>query len=171
VKQNLNKILYSAVKESIKNKHSTLTPVLPICYPNDSQNVQRLTSSDDWTNRDFSHRDKNINYTIKSDHIRAMPGFPDKYDDMHIYLLYSTVRSKISPVHAMKVYRRRRSTASLILNLSTRWGWVVPSHLGYFIPGKEPWFPLNRNWVGARASLDIFVKNLFPLPGFKPWTI
>jgi len=84
VKQNLNKILSSVVKESIKNKHSTLIPVLSICYSNDSQTLERLTSSDDWTNRDSSHRDKNIIYTIKSDHLRAMPGFPDKYDDMHI---------------------------------------------------------------------------------------
>jgi len=48
--------------------------------------------------------------------------------------------------------------------------WLT-SHLGCFTPGKEPWFPRNRNWVGARVSLDIFEKNLFPLPGFKPWTI
>jgi hypothetical protein len=57
---------------------------------------------------------------INSDHLRAMPGLPDKYDNMHIYLLYSTVSSKIFPVHAMKAYRRSRSAALLILNLSTR---------------------------------------------------
>ena len=146
MKRNLNKILYSAVKESIKNKHSTLIPVLPISYSNDSQNVQRLTSSDDWTSRDFPHRNKNINYTIKSDHLSAMPGLPHKYEDMHIYLLYATAMSKIFPVHAMKIYRRSRSTVSLILNLSTRWGWVVK---------LTPWllYPWERNLVPSEQQL------------------
>ena len=39
--------------------------------------------------------------------------------------------------------------------------WLT-SHLGCFTPGKEPCFPLNRNWVGARASLSVWEKSLSP---------
>ena len=42
-------------------------------------------------------------------------------------------KGKVFPVHAMKAYRRNAGIATLILNLGTRWRWLLtlgkgPSH-------------------------------------------
>jgi hypothetical protein len=76
---------------------------------------------------------------------------------------------KIVPVHVMKAYRGSRSIAPLILNLGTRWWWVV---------SITPWTIYNREgtpvpngircWVGLRAGLDVLGKRItvLPLTGF-----
>jgi len=66
------------------------------------------------------------------------------------------------------------SIAPHILNLGTRWRWVV-----IFMPqplypwGKSPWYPLDRKLGGLGASLDMVVERKIPslpLLGIKPWS-
>jgi hypothetical protein len=60
-------------------------------------------------------------------------------------------KGKIFPVQAMKAYMGRRVTTPLILNLGTRWMWVVN-----FTPW--PLYPRSHwpeGWVSSRASQDI----------------
>jgi len=58
--------------------------------------------------------------------------------------------------HAMKTYLGSTGTAAPILNLGTRWGWVVNSRSGRFTPGVRThgthWI---GSWVGPRSDIDI----------------
>jgi len=45
--------------------------------------------------------------------------------------------------HVMKVYSKRRSKASLILNFSTRWRWLVCFIHWSFYPGRESPLPFR----------------------------
>jgi hypothetical protein len=60
------------------------------------------------------------------------------------------------PVHGMKAYRGCRGKASLILNFSTRWRWVVNFTPWPLTTWREPWI---GSWVGPRASLDVLEKR------------
>jgi hypothetical protein len=63
-------------------------------------------------------------------------------------------------VHAMKACRENGCIASLILNLGSRWRWVVSFMPQPLYPyGKNSRYPLHGIWVGPRASLDIFEKG------------
>jgi hypothetical protein len=60
----------------------------------------------------------------------------------------------------------------LILNLGTRWRWVVcVTPRPCFSPGERtPGTHWTGSWVGPRAGLDTEAKRkiLFPLPGIEP---
>jgi len=64
-------------------------------------------------------------------------------------------KGKVVSVSAVKTYRRRRGIASLILNLSSRWRWVVS-----IMPlPLSPWESITviyqlGGWVGSTAGLD-----------------
>ena len=72
---------------------------------------------------------------------------------------------KVFPVQAMNAYRGSKGKAPLILNLSTRWKWVVRFTPGRFTPGKEPRCPMNTKLGGSQSRSGRFRKqvNLFPL--------
>jgi hypothetical protein len=55
--------------------------------------------------------------------------------------------------------------SSIMLDLVTRWSWVVS-----FTPGeREPWYYLHRNQGGPRAGLDAVEKRkLLSLVGIEP---
>jgi hypothetical protein len=57
-----------------------------------------------------------------------------------------------------------------VLNLSTRWRWVVRFTSQLLYPkGRSPQYPLDKEWVGLRASLETEKKKaLGPLLGIKP---
>jgi hypothetical protein len=65
----------------------------------------------------------------------------------------------------MKTYWGSGGIAPLILDLGTRWRWVVS-----FTPrppcpqGKIPCYPRIGGWVGPRAVLDAVVKRKIPSP-------
>jgi hypothetical protein len=55
--------------------------------------------------------------------------------------------------------------APCILDLGTRWRWVVSFTPRSLYPqGKSLWCPLDRGWVGPRAVLDAVVKRKIPSP-------
>jgi len=81
-------------------------------------------------------------------------------------LIWSYFFIKIVPVHTMKT--RGRGLASLILNLGTRWLWVVISwHWMIYSWGKSHQYPFSRGWVGSRAGLhsSYYCQN----PEFLGW--
>jgi hypothetical protein len=77
-----------------------------------------------------------------------------------------------------KLFRYRHAGSMwwgrLILDLGTRWGWVVS------ITPRPPFSPVERTpgtkwtggWVDPRAGLDTEVRGqiLLPLPGIEPWS-
>jgi hypothetical protein len=73
--------------------------------------------------------------------------------------------------HAMKAYWESEGTAPRILDLATRWRWVVS-----FVPqplypqGKSPWYPLDRRLGGpqSRSGRGGDEKNSQTLPGLEP---
>jgi hypothetical protein len=61
-----------------------------------------------------------------------------------------------------------------ILDLGTRWKWVVSFTSWPFYPqGKSPWYPLDRSPGGpqSRSGHGAEEKNFQPLPGFEPLII
>jgi hypothetical protein len=73
--------------------------------------------------------------------------------------------------HAMKAYWGSGFIAPRILNLGTKWGWVVdftPQPL--YSQGKSPWYPLDKRQGGpqSRSGRGGEEKNSHPLPGLKP---
>jgi hypothetical protein len=65
-------------------------------------------------------------------------------------ILIKCKKGKAFRAHGMKAYRENRSIAPLILNLSSRWRWMVnftPCHFR-----RESWDPLN-NRLGAPQRL------------------
>jgi len=74
-------------------------------------------------------------------------------------------KGKVVLVHPMKEYRRSGSTAPLILNLGTWWGWVVNSTsrpLPPPPPRNGPRYPLDLRLGGPRADMDVLVGNQIP---------
>ena len=67
-------------------------------------------------------------------------------------------KCKVVPFHVMKVYRRSRSVAPLILQLSARWKWVTTQRHSRLLHGRYPSTHWIGGCVGPRASLDI-LKN------------
>jgi len=65
----------------------------------------------------------------------------------------------------MKTYWGRGSIAPRILDLGTRWRWLVRFTPGGFTPrGRAPGTHWIRGWVGPRAGLDAVVKRKIPNP-------
>jgi hypothetical protein len=70
--------------------------------------------------------------------------------------------------HAMKMYWRSGGIAPHILDLGTRWGWVVSFKPQLLYPqGKSPWYPLDRRLGGpqSHSGHDGEQKNSQPLLG------
>jgi hypothetical protein len=78
------------------------------------------------------------------------------------------VKGKVVPVlltehHVMKAYWRSGGIAPRILNLVTRWRWVVSFTPRYFAPReRSPGTDWLGGWVGPRAGLDTVVKIKIP---------
>jgi len=71
----------------------------------------------------------------------------------------------------MKAYWETGDIAPHILDLGTRWMWVVSfTHRLLYPQGKSPWFPLDRRLGGEqnRSGHGGLDKNSQPLPGHKP---
>jgi hypothetical protein len=70
----------------------------------------------------------------------------------------------------MKAYWGSGGIAPLILDLGTRWRWVVSFTPRPLYPqGKSPWYPLNRRLGGpqSRSRRGGEEKNSQPLPGLE----
>ena len=78
----------------------------------------------------------------------------------------SLVNSEVVPVHTMKAYSRSKGIVPLILNLGTRWKWVLTSCLGCLHLGIVP-VPLNSSQdsllnIATRYRLDGWgIKSLW----------
>jgi len=71
--------------------------------------------------------------------------------------LCSTVKQKAALEYIMKVYRRSRGTASLMLNLGTRWSWMISLWPQSLYPGrKRAQHPLNRRLGGPQSRPQQF---------------
>jgi hypothetical protein len=89
--------------------------------------------------------------------------------------LRDSKRWQISPCaltehHAIKAYLGSGGMGPCILNLGTRWIWVVsftPRPL--YSQGKSQWYPLHRRlgWPQSRPGRDE-EKNSQPVPGLEP---
>jgi hypothetical protein len=67
--------------------------------------------------------------------------------------------------HAMKTYWGNGGMAPLILDLGTRWRWVVSFTPRPLYPqGKSPLYPLDRMLGGPRAVLDAVSERKIPSP-------
>jgi hypothetical protein len=67
--------------------------------------------------------------------------------------------SKFVVLHIIKAYRGNLCLASLILNLNTRWRWVVSLTVRQVYPlGRSPWCWSNRSLVGF-PSVDVLEKK------------
>jgi hypothetical protein len=71
----------------------------------------------------------------------------------------------------VKAYWGSGGTDPLILDLGTRWRWMVsftPRPL--YLQRKSPWYPLERRLGGpqSRSGRGGEEKNSQPLPGFEP---
>jgi hypothetical protein len=87
-------------------------------------------------------------------------------------IIISISPGKVVPVlhHAMKVYWGSRGTVLRILDLGTRWGWVVSFMPWPLYPqGKNPWYPLHRRLGGSQSwsGCGGEEKNSQPLLGHK----
>jgi hypothetical protein len=66
--------------------------------------------------------------------------------------------------HAMKTYWGG-GIATRILDLGTRWRWVVSfTHLPPYPQGKSLWYPLDGRLVAPRAVLNAMVRKTIPSP-------
>jgi hypothetical protein len=71
----------------------------------------------------------------------------------------------------MKTYCGSGSTAPRILDLGTRWRWVVSfTHRSLYLQGKSPWYPLDRRLGGpqSRSGRGGEEKNSQCSPGLEP---
>lgn len=76
------------------------------------------------------------------------------------------VRLRVIPVHAVKAYKRMRGVTPLILNLDTRWLWVVKLKLRPLYPRGRT--PVPMEYMGPRTGVDWFREGeqLLPLLGY-----
>jgi hypothetical protein len=73
--------------------------------------------------------------------------------------------------HAMKTYWGSAVIAPSILDLGTRWKWVVSfTPLPLYPQGRNPWHPLNRRLGGprSRSGYGVEEKNSQSPPGIEP---
>ena len=93
------------------------------------------------------------------------------YFELSVILMLNSLWSKkrnVSHVHTMNTVCG--GIAPLILNLGTRWRWILyPSH---FISGKEPCYPSSM-LGGSQSQCQCFgeEKIILPLPGFEPHVV
>jgi hypothetical protein len=77
----------------------------------------------------------------------------------------------LSEHYATEAYWGSRGIAPCILDLGTRWRWVVSFTLLPVYPqGKSYMFPLDRRLCGpqSRSGRGSKERNSLPLPGFEP---
>jgi hypothetical protein len=86
-------------------------------------------------------------------------------------------KCKVVPVlfltehHAMKAYWVNGGIILPILDLGTRWRWVVSfTPRPPYLQGKSPWYPLDRRLGGpqSRSGCGGEEKNSQPLPRLEP---
>jgi hypothetical protein len=89
--------------------------------------------------------------------------------------LYTKVKVKLSLCltkhHAMKAYWGSAGIAPRILDLGSRWRWVVNfTPLPLYPQGKSPWYPLDRRLGGpqSRSERGGEEKNSQPPPEIEP---
>jgi hypothetical protein len=73
--------------------------------------------------------------------------------------------------HAMKTYWGSGGIVPRILDLGTRWRWVVSfTTLLLYLQGKSPWYALDRRLGGpqSRSGRGGEEKNSQPAPGIEP---
>jgi hypothetical protein len=73
--------------------------------------------------------------------------------------------------HVMKTYCGSRGIAPLILDLGSRWRWVVSfMHWPPYPQGKNPWYALDRRLSGpqSRSGRGGEEKNSKPPPEMEP---
>jgi hypothetical protein len=71
----------------------------------------------------------------------------------------------------MKAYYRSGGIAPRILDIGTRWRWVVSfTPRLFYRQGKSPWYPLDRKLSGtqSRSGRGGEEKNSQLLPGLEP---
>jgi hypothetical protein len=74
----------------------------------------------------------------------------------------------------MKAYLGSVGIVPRILDLGTRWRWVVSfTPRTFHLQGKSPWYPLGRKLGGSqsRSGRGGEEKNSEPLPGLEPSNI
>lgn len=76
-----------------------------------------------------------------------------------------THEGEVIPVHALKSGGVSRGVAPLIINLSTRWRWVVSFTSWLIYPQGKEYLVLVGGWVDPRDGLDILEKRA---SRFKP---
>jgi hypothetical protein len=72
----------------------------------------------------------------------------------------------------MKMYWNSGGTAPHILDLGTKWRWVVSFTPRPLYPlGKSAWHPLDRRLCEPQSLLDAVVKRKIPSPcrDSNPW--
>jgi hypothetical protein len=99
----------------------------------------------DWVDNEINNNNNN-KHSLRSN---------TKYENYSIltFFLLTNVKSKaVSVHHAMKTYWESGGIAPHIIDLGTRWKWVVsftsPAALP---PRKSPWYPMDR-WLGVPQS-------------------
>jgi hypothetical protein len=73
--------------------------------------------------------------------------------------------------HAMKTYWGSWGVAPRILDLGTRWRWVVSfTPWPLYLQRKSPWYPFDRRLAGpqSRSGRVGEEKNSQPPPGIEP---
>jgi hypothetical protein len=74
----------------------------------------------------------------------------------------------LTQYRAMKAYWGSGGVAPLILDVGTRWRWVVSFMLLPLCPqGRSTWYSLDKRLGRSRAGLDAVVKRKIPSPCMK----
>jgi hypothetical protein len=83
-----------------------------------------------------------------------------------VFILMQKKKGKVIPLHAMEAHGGREVQLLLILNLGTRWGWVVSvTPWPRFTPGERtPSTHWIGGWVGPRAGLDAGARRKILCP-------
>ena len=89
-----------------------------------------------------------------------------------IHQAFTKVKDQLLPFHAMFACGRSRGIAALILNLGTKWMWVVNLTPQVLYPrGTNSGPDWTGGWVGPRTGLDVLENiKIVLLPGFEPLT-
>ena len=79
-----------------------------------------------------------------------------------LFIVLSCHWSKVVLTHVMMAYRGNGGIALLVLNLGSRWRYVVASHLGRFTPGGRVTGTSSLGgWLGGTFFLDVLEKWQF----------
>jgi hypothetical protein len=126
-------------------------------------------------------------YLYPTKQIMGQPTARDSFQDLIIHTYLNTTQSEqasqqkckpfiklslyLTKHHAMKTYWGSGGIAPCILDLGTRWRWVVSFTPWPICPwGKSPWYPLDRRLGGPQSHSGHSgeKKNSQPQLGIKP---